>query len=174
MKHILLILLVSSIFVIACSKQNTNNTRRGNSLVSSNDEAPDTTKIPLIDLGTGTYLGHIGGLYPDGSNYPSGQYDQDLYDACSSITTLDANGNYSPTGKIGFISIGASTCSIMMNNLRKKTKQNKATNPNLLMANCTGGGESVQEINDTIGGAYWATVNRKLSQNALAAKQVEV
>ncbi|CAN5501533.1 hypothetical protein BH10BAC2_BH10BAC2_28670 [soil metagenome] len=134
----------------------------------------DTVKIPLTDLGSGTYNGWVGGLYPNGDNMPSGDYAQDLTDVASSIIPLDVNGIFSSSGKIGFISIGASTCSIMMNNLRKKTKRSSLTNPQLLTANCTGGGESIQEINDTISNAYWNTVNTKLGKNNLTSKQVEV
>lgn len=134
----------------------------------------DTVKIPLTDLGSGTYNGWTGGLYPNGTNLPSGTYAEDLAATASSIVPLDANGNYSSGGKIGFVSIGASTCSIMMNNLRKKTKKSSLTNPLLTTANCTGGGESIQEINDTISNAYWNVVNSKLSKNSLTAKQVEI
>ncbi|CAN5215306.1 hypothetical protein BH11BAC6_BH11BAC6_09420 [soil metagenome] len=176
MKLSLIVLPVLAVCMFACRKEQS---KTQTAFISSeNMNIPldaDTEKIPLTDLGTGTYFGYAGGLYPNGENEPSGDYAQDLFEFSSAIVPLDGNGNYAPTtGKIGFISIGASTCSIMMNNLRKKIKQSPLTNPRLLMANCTGGGESVQEINDTISNAYWRTVDRKLGQNSLLAKQVEV
>jgi len=36
-------------------------------------EFTDTVRVPINDLGTGTYMGVMGGLYPGGSNQPSGQ-----------------------------------------------------------------------------------------------------
>lgn len=166
--------IVLFVLLLSCTKENINSVATGSTQSYVTSNGSDTVRIPLTDLGTGTYMGYKGGLYPGGANTPSGQYAADLQSFAASIVPLDSNGKQSSGGRIGFISIGASTCSIMMNNLREKTALNPATNPYLLMANCTGGGETIQEINDTISGTYWNTVKRKLSQNSLAAKQVEV
>ena len=60
------------LFFIACSKEDTSNRLNAGSV----DYAAlrDTAKIPLNDLGTGTFRGSMGGLYPNGANEPSGQY----------------------------------------------------------------------------------------------------
>lgn len=69
-----------------------------------------TTPITsLYDLGTGTYGGEEGGLYPEGSNVrPAGQdaYGVMLADA---IQPLDSDGNPAPNGKYAFLAIGEST-----------------------------------------------------------------
>lgn len=134
----------------------------------------DTIKIPLIDMGTQTYMSYRGGLYPDGSNNASGQYAADLHAFAASIVPLDSLGRVNTRkGKIGFIGIGASTCAIMMNALTAKTVNNPLTNSYLKMATCTDGGASVNEIMNPAD-LYWQTENSKLKQSGLSAKQVQV
>src|SRR5436190_16836695 len=72
----------------------------------------DTVKIPINDLGTGTYMGFTGGLYPGGTNTPSGTYAADLVSFASQIFPFTSKGKIDSTkkGKIGFIGIGGSTC----------------------------------------------------------------
>ncbi len=74
------------------------------------DVSGTTTPItPIDDLGTGSYQGEEGGLYPDGSNTrPTGQnsYGVMLGDA---IQPLDSTGNPDPNGKYAFLAIGEST-----------------------------------------------------------------
>src|SRR4026209_629931 len=70
----------------------------------------DTAKIPITDLGTGTFMGFTGGLYPGGVNTPSGRYAKDLMSFASNIAPLNSKGKTdSVKGKIGFISLGGST-----------------------------------------------------------------
>ena len=99
----------------------------------------DTAKIPLIDLGANTYLGYTGGLYPGGVNDASGQYASDLLDVSNSIVPIDKSGLPSTTGKVVFISVGASVGGHMMKALITKTTNNPATNPKLLLINCNQG-----------------------------------
>ena len=73
------------------------------------DVAGTTTPIqPISDLGTGTYLGTEGGLYLNGSNVMPADHDSDGVAFAQSVQPLDANGNPSPTGKIGLMSMGMS------------------------------------------------------------------
>jgi len=67
-----------------------------------------TPGVALNDLGTGTYLGQQGGLYPNGSNVRPADHDADGVSIAQGIQPLDANGNPSPTGKIGVLSLGMS------------------------------------------------------------------
>jgi hypothetical protein len=72
---------------------------------------PKTT-IPVLalnDLGTGTYLGSEGGLYPNGSNVRPASHDAAGVAIAQGIQPLDANGNPDlANGKMGIISIGMS------------------------------------------------------------------
>jgi hypothetical protein len=67
-----------------------------------------TPIVALTDLGTGTYKGSVGGLYPNGSNTRPPIHDADGVAIGQSIKPLDANGNYDPNGKYGLLSIGLS------------------------------------------------------------------
>jgi hypothetical protein len=159
--------------LISCSKEPVVNKVN---VISAEDNiiATDTVLIPLIDIGSNTYLGYHGGLYPDGSNLPPSVYATDLYNFALAITPLNKQGiPNSQRGKVGFIGIGASTCSVMMTALKGKTDGSPLTNPKLVLTPCTGGGVSVNEIIDTTS-KYWITVNRKLSEVSLNARQVQM
>src|SRR5262245_60006233 len=68
-----------------------------------------TGLIPLIDLGTGTYQGAIGGLYPSGANVRPAAHTAAGLEIANSITPLDTLGLPDSTnGRIVFISIGMS------------------------------------------------------------------
>ena len=68
----------------------------------------DTARIALTDLGTRTYLGFSGGLYPNGSNtLPASHAARGLAQA-RLVQPLDAQGRPSAAGKIVLVSIGMS------------------------------------------------------------------
>ncbi|MBZ5679765.1 MAG: choice-of-anchor D domain-containing protein [Acidobacteriia bacterium] len=73
---------------------------------------PPATKqprlIPITDLGTGSYLGAQGGLYPGGSNVRPASHDADGVGIAQGIVPLDGNGNYDPNGKYALLSLGNS------------------------------------------------------------------
>lgn len=64
--------------------------------------------VPLNDLGTGSYLGFQGGLYPNGSNTMPAAHRNAGISKAQQVRTLDANGNPSPSGKYVLLSIGMS------------------------------------------------------------------
>jgi hypothetical protein len=160
------------LFFIACSKEdspNQLNTERVDNAIRR-----DTAKIPLNDLGTGTFRGYMGGLYPNGANKPSGRYADDLLTASKSIIPIDRHGNPSDTGKIVFISLGASVGGHMMKALIPKTENNPLTNPSLLLINCNQGAgfaslNHIMNPNDS----YWDRVDHTIT-NKTSAKQVQV
>lgn len=63
---------------------------------------------PLQDLGSSTYKGFTGGLYPNSSNaVPTAHHAAGLAQA-QAIQPLDVNGDPSPSGKVVLVSIGMS------------------------------------------------------------------
>lgn len=64
--------------------------------------------VPLMDMGTATYLGFSGGLYPGGSNEMPADHAQAGLARASLIEPLDTAGNPAPDGKIILLSIGMS------------------------------------------------------------------
>jgi len=165
-----------SLAFLACHKDVHLNS--ATSMQSSNSVTfTDTAKIPINDLGTGTYMGFTGGLYPGGANTPSGTYASDLVSFVSQILPFTPKGKVDSTGKgkIGVIGIGGSTCGDLLLTLKNKTQGNPATNPYLRLVSCAWGGgkaslNNIMNPNDK----YWSHVDTELMKNRLRPTQVEV
>lgn len=69
---------------------------------------PPPSFVPLTDLGTGTYLGFQGGLYPGGVNTAPAPHDSVGRARARALRPLDANGNEASSGKYVLLSIGMS------------------------------------------------------------------
>lgn len=69
---------------------------------------PDTTKLPLIDLGTGTYRGFQGGLYPNGSNTMPSAHAALGATFARNIRPLNVAGQPDAGGRIVLLSVGMS------------------------------------------------------------------
>ena len=160
----------------ACSKENTDTQTLTASNRSGLITAIDTVQIPLNDLGTSTFYGFMGGLYPGGVNNPSGAYGYDLNRACKLIEPLDTFGNPSPNGKIVFISLGGSTSGHNMELLKTKTAGNPLTNPQLLLLKCSNGKRSAS-LNSQMNpnDEYWDHVTQIITGGANSSyRQVQV
>jgi hypothetical protein len=72
------------------------------------DPVLDTLKVPLIDMGSGTYKGFTGGLYPNGANTPPAAHIARAVAATRLIQPLNTAGQPSATGKYVLLSIGMS------------------------------------------------------------------
>lgn len=70
----------------------------------------DTAAVPLIDLGTATYQGFTGQLYPDGNTIPTAHRSAGIAFA-QAVVPLDTNGQPSPSGSYLLLSIGFSNTS---------------------------------------------------------------
>jgi hypothetical protein len=137
-------------------------------------DVPNTTTpmTALTDLGTGTYQGSEGGLYPNGSNARPPSHDADGVTFAKEIVPLDSNGNYSPTGKYVMLAIGESTAQNEFGRFIPLATADPATNPNLVIVNGAQGGGTPFVFESTTS-AYWATVlNNYLPQSGVTAKQV--
>lgn len=174
MKTIATSALLVVLLFIGCSKEN--NHQQLHSFSQDNSTRP-VDSIPINDLGTGTFNGYTGGLYPDGSNTASGTYANDLLAASQSIVPLDTFGNPSTKiqGRILFISIGASTGANMMIALKAKTTGNSLTNPRLHLMNCNQAAQkaSLNSILDPHD-PYWDHVKQVIQGNKGSYKQVQI
>ena len=137
-------------------------------------DVPNTTTpmVALNDLGTGTYQGYEGGLYPNGSNVRPTSHDSDGVAFAQGIVPLDQSGNYSPTGKYVFMAIGESTAQNEFNKLLPIANSDPAKSPYLVIVNGAQGGATPNNLTSTTS-AYWATVlNNYLPQNGVTPQQV--
>jgi hypothetical protein len=132
-------------------------------------------RVPLDDLGAGTYLGFQGGLYPGGANLrPPAHEVAGLAEAAQVIPRNSAGAADLAAGKIGFISIGMSNCVIHFNGLMQATAADPLKNPRVVLANCAQGGQTAAVLANPAA-SYWTTwVPTKLAQAALTPAQVQV
>ena len=139
-------------------------------------DVPNTTTpmTALTDLGTGTYQGSEGGLYPNGSNVRPASHDSDGVALAKAIVPLDSNGNYSPTGKYVMMAIGESTAQNEFGAFQPLAAADPATNPNLVIVNGAQGGGTPYDYENS-NSPYWATVlNNYLPQAGVTPAQVVV
>ena len=66
--------------------------------------------VALTDLGTGSYGGEEGGLYPSGSNVRPASHDSDGVTFAKAIQPLDSTGKPSPTGKYVMLALENRRC----------------------------------------------------------------
>lgn len=171
---IAVLLLGVTLTFINCSKNDTGTALQSSDV--SNAKRTDTAKIPLNDLGTGTFNGYVGGLYPGGSNEASNGYAYDLDSICKTILPIDTFGNVSSAGKIVFISLGGSTGGHNMRTLKDKTEGNPLTNPKLLLLNCDNG-KKTASLNSQMNpnDPYWNHVTQILNGGSHSSyRQVQV
>ena len=126
----------------------------------------------LTDLGTGTYLGYEGGLYPNGVNVRPATIDSYGVGLAQEIQPLDSNGNPSPTGKYALLALGESTAQNEFNRFLPIANADPAKNPNLVIVNGAQGGATPNAF-VTSASYYWSTiVNNYLPQNGVTSNQV--
>jgi hypothetical protein len=134
-----------------------------------------TPITPLTDLGTGTYGGEEGGLYPSGSNVRPSSQDSFGKGLAANVQPLDANGNPSPTGRIGFLGIGESLAldEFGMGFMPLAT-HDPAINSNITFVDGAQGGATPNLLALSTS-PYWNTIlNNYLPDQGLTAQQVEV
>src|SRR5687768_9017646 len=129
---------------------------------------------PLNDLGSGSYLGFQGGLYPGGSNQrPLAHEIAGLAQAAQVLPRDSAGAVDMASGKIGFISIGMSNCRIHFDALIQASLSDTSKSPRVVLANCAQGGQTAASIANP-SAAYWTSwVPSKLAAAGLSAAQVQ-
>jgi hypothetical protein len=163
-----------ALLFITCTKERINENTQSNAS-ATNNATKDTGPIPLNDLGTGTYKGYTGGLYPNGVNIPTNQYAADLLTISNHIVPLDTFGNSISNGKIVFISLGASIGGNTMQVLKTKTDNSSITNPKLKLINCNNGyGSGSLNSIENPGDPYWDHVTKMLNGAKSSYKQVQI
>jgi centrosomal CEP192-like protein len=101
--------------------------------ISFNVAGTKTPMVPLTDLGTGTYLGVEGGLYPNGRNVRPPDHDAAGVTLANSIQPLDVNGNPDPNGIYAFMSLGISDTQQEFTEFMKLANADPAKNPKLVV-----------------------------------------
>jgi hypothetical protein len=132
-----------------------------------------TGNIALTDLGTGTYKGEQGGLYPGGTNTIPPAHLAAGVKLAKKIQPLDLDGNPSPEGKIVLLAIGFSNPNMEFPAFQKLAAADPGVNPKLMLVNgCVGGRES-KVIADPESN-YWSEAKQLISKAHTTPKQVQV
>ncbi|MFN0275493.1 MAG: hypothetical protein ACKVPJ_07100 [Chitinophagales bacterium] len=134
----------------------------------------DVTKLPPLDeLGTGTYEGYTGGLYPNGSNQmPPGFYN-DAIKFAQSIQPLNTSGKPDANGKVGLVTIGASTVAMFSDGIEKFIYDVPGLKQEIVFVNGGIGGQDLNKIYDQQG-KYWITVESRVAAAGLSNAQVQI
>ncbi len=139
----------------------------------SNAQSDVSNLIPINELGTDTYKGHTGGLYPNGSNEMPPAFYADAIEMAKAIQPLGADGNPVANGKIGLLTIGASTVAMFSRGIEMGLAKQTGLNEELVFINGGVGGQDISDIRSP-GANYWKVVNERLASAGLSNEQVQV
>ena len=132
-------------------------------------------EVPMDQLGTGTYLGYMGGLYPGGSNTIPAPHLASGIAIAGTIQPLDANGDPSPTGKYAMMSLGTSDASYEFDRFIEYASREGTINPSLVLVEGAMGSEGLDSLLGPDGIAFWNNIyNWALPDAGVTPKQVEV
>lgn len=129
-------------------------------------------EIDLPDLGTGSYMGTEGGLYPGGSNVRPAQHEADGLALADGIVPLDANGNPDPNGKYVLLSIGVSITRTMFTQYQLTEQVDPRLNPNLVIVNGAIDGTDSPNYANLSDGSWQTILNFYLPYQNVTANQV--
>jgi hypothetical protein len=126
----------------------------------------------LTDLGTGTYKGEQGGLYPGGTNTMPADHLTAGLEQARQIVPLDKEGKPSPDGKIVVMSIGMSNTTMEYQTFMKLAVQEKGLNPHVVLVDGAQGGQSAVETSDPRTN-FWKVVDQRLAAGNVTNNQVQ-
>ncbi len=140
--------------------------------VSWNVAGTSTPLTALPDLGTGTYLGFEGGLYPNGSNTPPPAQLSQALTYANGIQPLNAAGQPDPNGKYAMISVGVSITRTDWDEFGPMEATDPAVNPNLVLVNAAIDGTNAPDWTASNSGTWLSITNNYLPYQNLTANQV--
>jgi hypothetical protein len=153
----------------------------------SSGSTPSFVATPLTDMGSRTYKGLTGGLYPNGNTVPPAQAAAGLARA-GRVQPLDADGKPSPNGKIVLLSIsmsngsaewcGATTCLSTTPSGQSFMVQAAASpavnHQTLMIVNGSHGGQVAARWTSPSSPDYDVVRDQQLAPLGLTEKQVQV
>lgn len=136
--------------------------------------------IPMNDLGTGISpeTGLMGGLYPNGFNFPPLAHREAGLSFSSQVQCLDTNGNADEeNGKIVWMSIGVSNTTQETQQFIPLANAFPGKNPKLILVDGALGSHPPQVISlpsDPEYTEYWDTISARLATAGVTSNQVQV
>jgi hypothetical protein len=140
---------------------------------AANCDRTSTGYTPLSDLGTGTYQGYEGGLYPFGSNQPPLDYKWMGRAHSQRTLPLNANGQPDPTnGKIVLLSVGMSNTTQEFSTFKSMADADPQKNPKVTIVDGAQGGQDAQAIRNP-NAQYWTIIDQRLTAAGVTPNQVQ-
>lgn len=132
-----------------------------------------TGLVPLTDLGTGSYEGFQGGLYPDGANERPGAHEAAGVRLAAGIRPRDPSGRVDPVGGIiALASIGMSNTSEEFQELVELGGEDPAVNPRVVLVNGARGFAAAGAWADP-DNEVWDTFAERLAGAGVAGPQLQ-
>ena len=115
-------------------------------------------EVPMDQLGTSTYLGYPGGLYPGGTNTMPASHQTAGINLANTIQPLNAEGNPSPFGKYVLLSLGTSDAAYEFDRFIEYATNESTVNPNLVVVEGAMGSEALDTLLGTEASAFWNNI----------------
>jgi hypothetical protein len=128
--------------------------------------------VPLNDLGTGTYQGFQGGLYPGGTNARPIAHTVGGLAQAAQVVPRDAAGNPDPAGRVVFLSIGMSNCTQEYSRFVQLANADPLKHPRVQLVDGAQGGQTAAIIQDPSAN-FWTVVQQRLTSAGATAQQVQ-
>ena len=133
--------------------------------------------IPLTELGTGTYQGFPGGLYPDGKNVRPVVHEEAGLEQSLLVVPRKPNGKPKNKGRIVLLSIGMSNTTQEFSTFKTMADRDPDKNPKLVIEDGAQGGMTASTItnpDDPRMEVFWQTVDTRLAAADVTPKQVQI
>jgi hypothetical protein len=131
-----------------------------------------TSAVPLVDLGTGTWRGAQGGLYPNGTNVPPAGHAASLAAAAAAIAPLDAQGQPAADGRIVLVSLGMSNTTQEFSTFKAQSDADPLRNPRVVVVDGAQGGQDARRVADPTA-PFWGVVDQRLAAAGVTPLQVQ-
>jgi Ca2+-binding EF-hand superfamily protein len=133
--------------------------------------------VPLTDLGTASYEGKPGGLYPDGRNQRPPAHEEAGLQLARAVRPLDKSGRPDDDGKIVLLSIGMSNTTQEFSTFKLLADRDPSKNPKLVIVDGAQGAMTaavISNLENPRGQTFWQTIEDRLSKAGVTAAQVQV
>lgn len=141
--------------------------------LTSRASAQTTGLQALTDLGTGSYAGFQGGLYPGGLNMPPPAHLASAFSVAAQVVPRNAAGAPDPDGWIGMIAVGMSNTTHEFGAFERNADRDTSRNARVVLMDTGFGGMSASVISNPAA-PYWTTMMQRVAAMGLTPAQVQV
>jgi hypothetical protein len=131
-------------------------------------------RIPISDLGSGSYQGYQGGLYSAGSNRPPASHLSGGLVMAAQVVPRSSSGNIDlVNGRIVLLSIGMSNATQEFSTFMPLANADSSKNPKLTIVDGAQGGQTAGIISNPTSN-FWTLVDQRLTTAGVTRQQVQV